>query len=493
MNALIRSGNEAMKILNVLAAEGARAGVSGADIRFSPEALVKAGIKRETVDFLLQVANRGDIDLNTAAVELARIGKTRADESGKVDTALRLAGYMNQYTEAFVRLNTALAIQKLAGNQPNVADIASKAINNTSFNFRSSNTPIAFTEQGVLGRFTPVAFQFMRFPWMVMGKLMREGYTAFGKGLDGLPAAEAAQLKSEARKFLLGHAAAMTAISGTLGLPFVGMAAGLFNMLADAFGDDEPTDIMTAYRGFLANAFGKTAGEIIARGLPRALGIDIAQRAGEADLLPFSRFIQDRRELKDKWKELMTDLPGAPIGFIAKVFEGVDKLSDGKFIEGSEQILPAGLANVVKGGRLAFTGKYTDARGRELPMDAGVLDGLKQMFGFKPAELGEYQEANLAKNVRQSILTRESTKIRKDFVDALIKGDRDNAMKAVQRALEFDKTNPAFAIIPGLERAVKARIEGGAKAKALGVPLGTREKDIAGMRQYQGTFNWQGQ
>lgn len=493
MNALIRSGNEAMKILNVLAAEGARAGVSGADIRFSPEALVKAGIKRETVDFLLQVANRGDIDLNTAAVELARIGKTRADESGKVDTALRLAGYMNQYTEAFVRLNTALAVQKLAGNQPNVADIASKAINNTSFNFRSSNTPIAFTEQGVLGRFTPVAFQFMRFPWMVMGKLMREGYTAFGKGLDGLPAAEAAQLKSEARKFLLGHAAAMTAISGTLGLPFVGMAAGLFNTLADAFGDDEPTDIMTAYRGFLANAFGKNAGEIIARGLPRALGIDIAQRAGEADLLPFSRFIQDRRELKDKWKELMTDLPGAPVGFIAKVFEGVDKLSDGKFIEGSEQILPAGLANVVKGGRLAFTGKYTDARGRELPMDAGVLDGLKQMFGFKPAELGEYQEANLAKNVRQSILTRESTKIRKDFVDALIKGDRDNAMKAVQRALEFDKTNPAFAIIPGLERAVKARIEGGAKAKALGVPLGTREKDIAGMRQYQGTFNWQGQ
>jgi hypothetical protein len=97
-----------------------------------------------------------------------------------------------------------------------------------------------------------------------------------------------AKAKSEARKFLLGHLAATTIFAGTLGLPFATLFAAAFDKLKDAADDDgEPSNIQAAWRNWLSDVLGHDAEEVIAKGAPRALGVDISTRVSASRM--FSR------------------------------------------------------------------------------------------------------------------------------------------------------------------------------------------------------------
>jgi hypothetical protein len=148
------------------------------------------------------------------------------------------------------------------------------------------------SRNGFLGKLTPLATQFMKYTAMLNEKLYREVHAAVGGD-------------AEARRFLAGHLAMTTVFAGTLGLPFASVFASTYDRLKDwVAGDDQPSDIQASFRNGLADVFGKGVAEIIARGTPRAAGIDLSTRVGEQDILPFSKFIADRRDLKDSLKDL---------------------------------------------------------------------------------------------------------------------------------------------------------------------------------------------
>jgi hypothetical protein len=114
-----------------------------------------------------------------------------------------------------------------------------------------------------------------------------------------------------------------TVFAGTLGLPFASVFASTYDRLKDwAPPDDQPSDIQASFRNGLADVFGKGAAEVIARGTPRAAGIDLSTRVGEQDILPFSKFIADRRDLKDSLKDLESRAWGAPSSMMLNMATG---------------------------------------------------------------------------------------------------------------------------------------------------------------------------
>jgi hypothetical protein len=101
--------------------------------------------------------------------------------------------------------------------------------------------------------------------------------------------------------------------------------------------------------------FGKGAAEIIARGTPRAAGIDLSTRVGEQDILPFSKFIADRRDLKDSLKDLESRAWGAPSSMMLNMATGAQRVAQGDLEGGFRQMLPLGL--VVDGQGLPDDGQ----------------------------------------------------------------------------------------------------------------------------------------
>ena len=440
-----------------------------------------------TKEFILRLVNTGIIDIGNAARELGRVAEGRGDS--RMDNILRYAGAMGLYSETFSRLMAALASRDLieqkikAGKQGYSQDMllpeTLRIVDETMLNYSAYNIARATGRQGALGRATPIATSFNQYSFQVLEKLYRDMYDAFSSRRPGEDDTQFAARRSEARTFLFSHAAMLTVLAGSLGLPFATVAAAAANSLKDLFDDDDqPADVVAAYRNYLSQMLGKDAAEVLARGVPRALGFDMSARVGEQNILPFSRFLSDRRKWEDTFPELMADLAGSPFGMVGNVAVGLREMANGNTLEGMQTLLPTALRNVTAAYRMTERG-YTDTRtGQALPMEAGARDVLTQLIGFAPAELAEYREARVAQASREGIVGRQATNIRTNIAKAIEGGDAAAAREWIARAREFDANNPTSAILPRIGSVIQQRALARAQAETGNVPLGVNLRDI---------------
>jgi hypothetical protein len=101
--------------------------------------------------------------------------------------------------------------------------------------------------------------QFHGFIPRLVEKVYREGMNSITNRLGDGPEADA--MRAESRRFVLAHLAAVTAVSGSLGLPATGFALGLATRLSGLF-LNQPYDFEAHYREFLSDTFGKGVGEM---------------------------------------------------------------------------------------------------------------------------------------------------------------------------------------------------------------------------------------
>lgn len=316
--------------------------------------------------------------------------------------AVRVAGMFADYSEKFNRLAAGLAAFRLAGgnNDPASAARASKyardVVESTMVNYETHNTARALgSHAAVTGQATPLLSQFAKYNFGVLEMVHNLMHDALGQQHDGTAAGKAAakQAQKEAVKTMAGLAATTTLLAGVMGLPFVTAFAGLYNLLQDK---DDPQDVRIQIQSWLAKVFGKGVGEVISHGVPRAAGVDFSP-IGLQDILPGSGLLADRSLMKDKLANNAQEMLGPAINGGMNIAVAMQKMSDGYYMKGLEQMLPTALKNLAKSYGTAEHG-FTDSKGNPLPVRATPIDSVIQAFGLRPSAKAVSDEQNQAFN-----------------------------------------------------------------------------------------------
>ena len=464
---------DALKIVKATWAEAQKLGITHIpDATITKESLAAAGITGSKADFILDMNNRGTFDIGSQTREIGRMVEGRGDS--KLEQSLRFASITGYYSEMTSRLIAALAARELYGAEKSgVQDYASNTVRQSMFAYNSYNQARATGRMGLAGELTPVMNSFMQYTYMLTEKLYREVYDAI-KG-------ESPRERKAARTFLATHLAAVTALTGTLGMPMAGIFAAVFDKLANSIGgdDDEPWNITASYRNWLSDVFGKEVGEVIAKGVPRAFGADISNRAGEQNLLPyghaFAKLLTDRRAWKEKAKDWAFDVIGSPFSMGSNIITGGEKIMNGDLLQGAQEMVPLALRGPIKAYRMMADGTYRDADGRRLPMPTpGAASVLAQLIGFNPSANAEYSEARGVQASYRGAMTDKATRLRNSLYEALDAGDRATFNELMGQVREFDAANPDFKIAKGFSAAYSQRKKQEALARQTGSPKGVK-------------------
>lgn len=480
--AMRRSSGIAFKVLKAAYGEARQLGPKNwADVAITESVLKNAGLQPGEVQFAMRMLATGTIDIGSAARALGQIAEGGA--GSKLDTTLKYASAFGMYSETFSRLTAAFTARDLNGGTPETdAAYATEVVSNSMFDYQNWNTARQLGKKGFLGPVTPIVTQFMSYSVQLTEKLYSETIDAVGKQRPGETAEAAAERRKGAQRFMLGHLTAVTALAGTLGLPFATVFATVLERLVDNLDDDEePFDITASYRNFLADVFGTEVAEVVARGVPRALGFDISARAGEQNLLPFSDFLADRRPWKEALETYASRNMGAVPSMLSNIVVGGGKMADGDLLGGMKEFLPVAFKGPLEVYRMQSDG-YVDTRGNKLPMTPGASAYLWQLIGFSPADKAEYSEARADQASRRGEINRRATRLRQQIVQSLLREDNERATELIADAQKFDADNPGYEVVPSLLSSMQRQVDSRARAAALQTPIGVGLNDIAGQQ-----------
>ncbi|CAB4144308.1 hypothetical protein UFOVP470_27 [uncultured Caudovirales phage] len=331
-------------------------------------------------NLLDELARRGRVDEH-AGMEVARDIKA---EGGMFARNFRMLEDFSRAfptaAETYNRSVMAIAAYRLAiKNGDNVEAAffkAEQAIIDSQFVYNPHNAPSFFTKL----QSAPYGGGVLAASFLTFKKFTQAMYMQMGRSLyDSVKGETPAIRKAAFRQFSI-MMATHAAMAGVLGLPLEPLKFAL-GAVALLFGEDEPWDIDKAILKAVNEQFGKEAGEIVTRGLPRLINLDLSGRLSLEGLLFF-------KELKDFKKETLltygAELLLGPQGSIGSgALDAAKTLRDG----GSpwralEQATPKVVRDTLAARRLAEEGQ-TDLKGNRV--DEGLInkgDAIWKAIGF---------------------------------------------------------------------------------------------------------------
>lgn len=466
----------AFKVVSTVLREGyARQGLKGAaDMVITGDMLERAGLSKDDAAFLVKVMAAGKLDIGNAARNVGRVAEGEAGSE-----ALKIATAMGYASEILTRTVAALAAKRLhKGAEAETLKYAISVVDEAMMDYSTSNEGRMMGKQGVAGVASTVMFSFMKYQAQLLEKLYREVHAAVAKQQEGESDKAFAARQKEARTFLGGHLMALMALAGSLGLPFATVVAAVADNLCEMFGDGH-CDSKTAMRNMTAEVFGHDIEPLLSKGVvSRLAGFDVSDRAGEGSILPFSKFLADKRTMDESLKSMAMDSWGAPTAMIGNALKAAEKFGQGDLLGGMQEAVPLALKGPVKAYEMSEKG-YTDKAGNVLPMSAGAYDIFLQAFGLNPGEKADYQQAKFAQSQRAGVLGREATQIRNKLASAIERNDTDAMQKWLGKAQEYDAENVGSrAILPQMGSVLQQRARARALASATGTPLGLSLRDI---------------
>lgn len=358
--------------------------------------------EREMIDYL---AARGSIDID-AGMEIEKLVKARKGAMGKLDQGLGyvegIARQMPQAIEMMNRSVTALATYRLemARGATHEAAMrkAQETVNNTQGLYSASNSAPIFNH--------PVAkltLQFKKY-----GQMM---YHLIGDNIGRALRNEDPKDRMEAIKTLAGLTATHVAMAGALGLPTEPFKYLLMGAQAAGLTNTGWNDVEDKVRQTASSYFGKTGGEILTRGLPRALGVDLSSRVGLDSLLSFGEPRSQKESDVKKW--MFDTLAGAPVALAGDWVKGMNQLTSGNFSQAAELLVPMKFAaDSIRAYRQMTEGKK-GATGKETMSPYSPIEAVVRASGFTPRREAEQSAQNSAfysastqdKNERSQLMT----------------------------------------------------------------------------------------
>jgi len=301
------------------------------------------------------------------------------------------------------------------GSVDGAVDYAVEKAREAMPNYNAANKARIATAKGPLGQMAGPIMQFKNYGvhmYAMMGNLLRSS-------IHGASRAE----RMEARKAFAGILATHAMMAGVLTLlpDPIKWALGAYDW---ATGAQQPHDYENDVRSWIASAFGPEVGEVISRGLPHALGIDVHRRIGLSNLLELPEI--DSFKADGFGKALATAAFGAAGEDATQMAAAAPKLFPGPNFDpfnALKGLVPRVIRDPMKALALAQSG-VTNARGQTLlptsklaPTDVAV-----QAAGFIPADVSEFHEGRSAVIEARQEMQEERSQILQRFVGARDRG-----------------------------------------------------------------------
>jgi hypothetical protein len=361
------------------------------------------------------LVNQGKIDIGLAT----EINEYKVEADGKLSQfAQRLNKGMRmavQKTEAVNRLSTAIAAYRLefakTKDAAKATQYAADILTDTHGDYTALNAPRAFNTQ-----WGKVALQFRKFQLIQIAfyaKLFRDAFTK--------PEERAAAMKTLA--YSLSHTAVF---AGMMGLPGYAAISAILGFFGD---DDEPYDLTADMR----KAIGPEWADIIMRGAPTVVGMDLSGKIGAGNMLsimPFSN--ADLNTNAGRAEALGTLMGGAALGMTSRVIDGLGLIASGDYYKGIERTMPKGVSDALKAGRQAAEG-MTRRNGDVILPDSEVsaLDTVFTALGVPVVQQAvTYERQNRMRDVTKNF-TERTTRIKNDYTKAV--REKDTAAMAEAR------------------------------------------------------------
>lgn len=487
--ALGASATEAFWVMKVMARSK-----DWASLGFRESDLKAAGIRQSTIDIIMRLENMGGLSSYTRMMSDLGEGANSKEVKFK-----NYANALGSYAETYPRIITALAAAKLHDANPGKAglvihmkDVDSSSVASTKadidrltrahrdayiknvvdesqFRWGGGETSRLTGGKGPLGSFGKLAFAFTQFKTKMIEKLYSEVH-------DLIKGDNPENTRMEAGRFLVSHMAATVALAGTLGLPAASMVAGVFDKLYTAFTGDQTMDVEGAYRTWLAHTYGGNVADVLAKGLPRALGLDLS-KLGEQTLLPFSELVQDKRKFEDVTEDWFHSMAGAAIGELGEAYLGMRDIANGDYMIGLQKALPGTLKDVVEAAYLSQHG-FINRQGQKEPIPATTQAIIQKAMGFKTSNEAQYDEASKIASGLKAQRQYVSQNIGTHLNRAALTGNQTDLATWMNAAIQFQQENP---LVPGplqsFGRSLQQRMMGQSMSQAFDTPLGLKPYD----------------
>ncbi|PAR94806.1 helicase [Vibrio cholerae] len=391
---------------------------------------------------------QGVIDV-TQAADLAGLAENpNAKYSGTWNKAMNIIGWAFHHAEVFNREVTYIAAYRLAmkkhGDHEKAIADAIKDTWDSHFDYSSINRA-RFMQSDMAA----VALQFKQYSQNMTYYL----WANLAKALKG----ETPEVKSMARKQLLGTLASTFFIGGAGALPLWAITTAIDAAQEIVGDDDEPFDAETELKRMLAEAFGKENAALIWHGaLP-----SISGRISLNDL--WVRSINRDVDASTAYVEYMKQALGPVIGGIGVSWaQGLSDISNDQFARGIERIPPKAIKDVLKTARYINEGGVTTKNGDEIVSDLTAFELLGQASGFAIGRANlQYDENNAIKNYETFIVKRRQSLMNAYYTAYRLKdGEAMKAMVVKIRKFnhsQYGKRNPITTEILRQSLKVRAR------------------------------------
>ena len=362
-----------------------------------------------------ELVNQGKIDIGLAT-EINEY-KVEADNklskfAQRLNKGMRLAV---QKVEATNRLSTAIAAYRLEFARTKDAEKATQyaadILTDTHGDYTAFNAPRAFNTQ-----WGKVALQFRKFQLIQIAfyaKLVRDAFTN--------PAERAAAMKTLA--YSLSHTAVF---AGMMGLPGYAAISAILGFFGD---EDEPYDLTAEMR----KALGPEWANIIMRGAPTVVGMDLSGKIGAGNMLsimPFSN--ADLSTNAGRAEALGTLMGGAAFGMTSRIIDGLGLILSGDYYKGIERTMPKGVSDALKAARQGAEGMTRRNGDVVLPdSEISALDTVFTALGVPAVEQTvTFERQNRMRDLTKNFSDR-TTRIKNDYAKAV--REKDTAAMAEAR------------------------------------------------------------
>ena len=360
-----------------------------------------------------------------------------SDKLGKVVHKLYQVA---RYVEAHNRISAAVAAYDMATANPGVArrlnmtnaEYATAIVEDTQGNFSRFDAPYAIK---ALPKLTT---QYRKYQLMMAWTYANSFNAAFR---DKSISAEEKAMGRRTLGYLLGHAGLF---AGATGVPLLSTVAPY--ALAFMGDEDEPQDLERWIRD---NVEDERLADVLTRGLPAMLGIDMSTKLSQAKIfhpLPYAELEASEEGIKNIFFQAVSGPAGTTFLNFGR---SAEYFSQGDMMKGIEYAVPKGLRTLIESYRLGTEG-YTMKNGDVIvdPRNIDVTSLLVNAIGIPSTEINKIKWTRGQQYELEQYFSKEQSRIRRQYIEAY--NDRDFArtkeLKQEWRELQDgkDRVRPMF-------------------------------------------------